>query len=259
MRQNIKRKEDVFYYIKSTWYKGDKPTYYDENDFPGTKILKDNYPQIKEEILEHFQKNRNEFSTNFTPYCLGLDSWISVHFYSYFLKYTKNCAKFPVIDRVVNQIPGMCGAMISVIKPHTIIPTHIGDTDGFVRHHLSVQIPGKLPEVGFRVKTQDQEWVEGEVFSFCVTHRHKAWNLTDKYRIVLLVDPIHPDLMHKKYTIAGNTIATMPMKYFATKFPVLKKMPLWMTKIIHNCFGLFFRFILFLERHFGFHLKGFSK
>ena len=235
-----KSAEKVFYYVSDKWYKGEQPTFYDEDKLPATAILKLNFEEIKKEIETYYAKNSAELKPNFTPYSYNEQGWKTVNLYSYFLKYPENCKKFPKLDRIANQIPGMCLAQIAVLEPGTTIKSHIGDTDAIIRSHLGIKIPGTLPDCGLRIRSEDRAWKEGEVFSFCIVHRHKAWNLTDDYRIILMIDVIRDEHFEKRYWIAGKTLAVIAMKFFATKFPFLKKMPVPLTHCIHFFTGIFF-------------------
>jgi len=148
-------------------------------------------------------------------------------------------------------------AMISVMEPGTEIPPHIGDTDGIIRHHLGVSVPIEDPkQVGIKIKSETRGWREGEVLSFCNVHRHCAWNRSSQYRIVLIVDTIREEFIDRKYEIAGNTLAVIAMKQFATKAKFLKKMPFWLMKTFQIIFSYLFRIILYVERKFGMHLMG---
>ena len=173
--------------------------------FPGTRILKNNYPAIKKEILEYYKHHSQEIKPNFTPYGYEEKGWKTVNLYSYFLKYPSVCAKFPVINEVVNSIPGMCLTQIAILDPQTRIKAHLGDTNAIVRSHLGIVIPGSLPQLGLRIRSEERCWEEGEVFSFCIVNRHCAWNLTDHYRIILMVDVIKPEFYEQRYKIAGRT------------------------------------------------------
>lgn len=243
--------EPVYYYITKEWYKGNQPCFYNEEDFPGTKILKDNYATIRQEILDFYQEKGDSIKVNFTPYGYKEEGWRTINLYSYFLRYSEHCKAFPKTDEIVRQIPGMCLAQVAVLKPHTRIKPHLGDTNAIARSHLGIRIPGKFPDLGLQIRNEGRGWQEGEVFTFCIVHRHLAWNYTNDYRIILMVDVIKDEYLHQKYKIAGNTLAVIAMKYLATKFPVLKKMPEPLTRAIHPAIGYLFRFRLFLQRTFG--------
>jgi aspartyl/asparaginyl beta-hydroxylase (cupin superfamily) len=240
--------EPVFYYIVPEWYKGSEPGFYDVETLPGTKILRENYAAIRREAEAYYAAHGDEMKANFTPYAYREAGWQTVTLYSYFLRYEENCAKFPVIHSVVRQIPGMCLAQLAVLKPHTRIKAHFGDTNVIVRSHLGLVVPGTLPDIGIQVGRERQCWKEGDVLALQIARRHYAWNCTDHHRIVLVVDTFRPEYMERRYEIAGNVLATIAMKYFATRFPPLKKLPRPLVKAMHRPIGLLFRLRLWAQR-----------
>ncbi len=243
--------EPVFYYITWDWYNGSEPPWYDVEKLPGTKLLRENYAAIKAEVLAFDAEHGSEIRANFTPYAYQEKGWRTINLYSYFLRYEDNCAKFPVVDSVVRQIPGMCLAQIAVLEPHTRIKAHFGDTNVLVRSHLGLVVPGDLPEIGFRVGREEKCWKEGDVIALQIARRHYAWNHTDQRRIVLVVDTFRPEYMDQRFAIAGNVLATIAMKFVATKVPMLKKLPKPLVRAMHKPIGLLFRFRLWVQRSFG--------
>ena len=243
--------EPVFYYVTPEWYKGHEPRWYDVEKLPGTKLLRENYAAIKAEVEAFYAARGAEIRANFTPYAYAEKGWRTVNLYSYFLRYDDNCAKFPVIDSVVRQIPGMCLAQVAVLEPHTRIKAHFGDTNVLVRSHLGLVVPGDLPEIGFRVGREEKCWKEGDVIALQIAHRHYAWNFTDHHRIVLVVDTFRPEYMDRRFAIAGNVLAAIALKFAATKVPILKKVPGPLVRACHWPLGRLFQFRLWLQRRFG--------
>lgn len=240
--------KSVFCYVTRGWYKGTSPVFFDPAQLPGTKLLEENWPVIKEEIEAYYAAHSDRFEPNFTPYAYKEKGWRTINLYSYFLKYSRNCEKLPRTDEIVSRIPGMSMCQVAVIDPHTRIKAHFGDTDAIIRSHLGIRVPGKLPELGLRVRRQRVTWEEGKVFAFCIAHRHYAWNDTDEPRIALVVDTFKDEYMSRRYAIAGNTLAAIVTKAIATRFPITKKTPAFLVHALHRPLGLFFRLALFLQR-----------
>ena len=95
-------------------------------------------------------------------------------------------------------------------------------------------MPGGLPDIGFRVKSDEKCWEEGKVLSICIANRHYVWNYTDKKRIILIIDTIHPDYKWKKYYIGAGLIASSIMKIIVTKNPKTRKIPHWFVRAFHK-------------------------
>lgn len=249
--REITKPEPIYYYITKAWYKGPQPNFYNPDDFPAAQIMRDNYEAIKDEVMRYYAEQGHTMESNFTPYNYKEKGWKTITLYSYFFKYPAQCKKLPTLDRIANTIPGMCLAQISVLEPGTRLKAHFGDTNAIVRNHLGIRIPGTLPDLGLRIRNEQRAWKEGDVMSFSIVNRHYAWNSTDQYRIILMIDFMLPEYMHKRYLVAGNTMAAIAMKYVATKCPYLKKMPDWLTLPIHRVLGLGAWAIIRLQRLFG--------
>ena len=243
--------EPVFYYVTGEWYKGSQPSFYDVETLPGTQILRENYAAIRQEVEAFYATRGAEIGANFTPYAYAEKGWRTVNLYSYFLRYDENCAKFPAIDSVVRQIPGMCLAQVAVLEPHTRIKAHFGDTNVLIRSHLGLVVPGELPDIGIQVGRERQCWKEGDVLAIQIARRHYAWNQTPHHRIVLVVDTFRPEFMARRFAISGNVLAAIATKWAATKLPALKKMPAPLVRAIHWPLGRLFQLRLWLQHRFG--------
>jgi hypothetical protein len=115
---------------------------------------------------------------------------------------------------------------------------------------MGISIPGEFPDLGVRVGQQEICWEEGEVFSFCIVHRHYAWNYTKSYRVALIVDVIHPDFEDKIAEVCAESLALISMKFVATKMPFLKGLPRPLIRFMQKCISIPFRFKLFISEAF---------
>jgi aspartyl/asparaginyl beta-hydroxylase (cupin superfamily) len=97
------------------------------------------------------------------------------------------------------------------------------------------------------VGRERQCWKEGDVLAIQIARRHYAWNYTDKPRLVLVVDVVRPEFMERRYEVASKALAAIGMKFFATKWPVLKKLPAPLTRLIHAAGALVFRARIWLQ------------
>jgi len=111
--------------------------------------------------------------------------------------------------------------------------------------------------LGFRVKSEERCWEEGKVLAVCEANRHYVWNYTDRKRIILLVDTIHPDYVNKKYYICSGSLAVLVMKLISTKFPVTKKSPAWLVWIIHKILIFPIMIIILLQNKCNINLASF--
>ena len=243
--------EPVFYYVTGEWYKGNLPVFYDPAELPGARILEENFATIRDEVMAYFHAHGGEMKANFTPYAYRERGWKTVNLFSYFFEYGDNCRKFPKTTEIVRRIPNVSMAQVAVIDPHTRVKAHFGDTNVVIRMHLGLSVPGGLPELGLRARRQRVTWQEGKVWAFNIAHRHYAWNATDRPRVALVVDVFRDEYVARRYAIAGNCLAAIAMKAFATRYPVTKRLPRWSLPWIHRPLGLVFRAALFAQRRLG--------
>lgn len=243
--------EPIYFNLYGNWYKGTLPPFMPLEGDIIAKILEDNYLVIKDEILSFYAKDSGLFDPMYVPHNYHNPDWKVFNFYGFTIKNRENIEKFPQLNSVLQQIPNMVGAQISVLKPHTRIKAHISGSNALIRYHLGILIPGKHPHLGIRVKTVEKAWEEGKVLAFTESHRHYAWNYTDLHRIVLLVDVIRPNYAKRKNYICAASLAIITMKMFATKFPSTKKIPIPITKAIFNTLTIPLYFLFFLQNSLG--------
>jgi aspartate beta-hydroxylase len=90
------------------------------------------------------------------------------------------------------DLPGCAPtAMFSILEPRTRIPPHTGVNNSRLVVHLPLVVP---PSCGFRVGAETREWTPGQAFVFDDTIEHEAWNDSDEWRAVLIVDIWNPFL-----------------------------------------------------------------
>ena len=88
-----------------------------------------------------------------------------------------------------NKENGIINVFFSKHEPGTKLKLHINNDPYMYRAHIGLVIPKAEKEMlGFKVKDEIVQWREGECFTFAPTNPHTAWNLTDSYRIILIID-----------------------------------------------------------------------
>ena len=68
------------------------------------------------------------------------------------------------------------------------IKAHRGITNGLIRGHLGLIVPGEPGACRMRVGEEMRYWEEGRLLVFNDTVLHEVWNDTDETRVVLLFD-----------------------------------------------------------------------
>lgn len=170
-----------------------------EKNFPGHKILKDNWKTIQEELVEVL-KNENNIPKfhevdKIQRFISDKDNsaWRVFMFKAYDNWQEGNCEKAPKTAALLKQVPGITTAMFSIIGPRKHIPPHNGFYKGVWRYHLGLIIP-KEGECYIINGGKRYDWKEGEEVLFDDTYQHAVWNKTNETRVVLFCDVFRNDL-----------------------------------------------------------------
>lgn len=228
---------EPFYFITGEWFKGNLPAFFENSEYPMTALLENNAEMIIAEIEEFYRRDSGQLSTNFVPYNVDVTGWNTMSLFSYGIVNQKFLKFLPKTWNLLKDYPGLSLVMVSVLNPGVRLKAHFGDTDAIVRNHLGVVIPAEPPVAGIRIRNQTRGWQRGKVLSFCVLNRHYAWNFSPKPRIVLIIDFIRPEFLDRQREIEGKVLAAEGMKLMATKFPVLKRIPNWLTWLMLSVLG----------------------
>jgi aspartyl/asparaginyl beta-hydroxylase (cupin superfamily) len=204
--------------------------FYPNEDFTWTKLLEENFDQIKEEALAFVASN------DFPPYfnksmTTRKNSWKTkgLLFWGYFFR--KNYSHFQETWKVVKQIPGLSAFSVSILEGGSKIKPHVGDTNAIIRVHLPVEVPAGLPQCSFTVKGETKAWKEGVPILFNDAQLHEAQNLSDKRRIIVLLDVIRPEFFAQRYGIYARVINGLVWQGVTQSWPGVRKLPLVLKKL----------------------------
>lgn len=118
--------------------------------------------------------------------------WRTAPLLTYGLRSEAVIAECPETWRLLQGVPGLAGAMFSVLEPGRFLPPHRGPYNGLLRLHLGLIVPDEPEKVGIRVVDKIKPWEEGRALIFDDTMEHEAWNDADQTRVVLLLDFARP-------------------------------------------------------------------
>lgn len=164
---------------------GDQP-FFDPAQFAWTGVLEENWQVIRAE-LPNFQ--------DISPAQAALttdDQWKTYFFLAYGNEVTSNCRRCPRTTRVLGRIPGLTTAFFSVLGPGKHLPEHRGPYNGVLRCHLALVLPGPAAACGILVGGETARWREGKCLVFDGSYPHRAWNDSDRDRVVLFMDIARP-------------------------------------------------------------------
>lgn len=211
-------------------YEGDAPTIYPKNYFGWEKIFEEKHSLILGE-LEEYLKKQNPVSYFNHEMVTKPKAWKAIPLMSWDVKFYKHLHHFPKTYELMKQIPGLVSISFNVLEPESDIVEHFGDTNGMVRCHYGLKVPGKAPEIAFRVREDVQSWEEGGLLIFCDAYRHTAFNHTKEQRIIMLFDVILPEFMSKKKKICGTVLTSIFFQIVSVRFR-LKKTTIRTIKIL---------------------------
>lgn len=92
---------------------------------------------------------------------------------------------FPKTCSLLKEYGEVLTISIARFPSNKIIPPHRGNKD-IIRIHYGLDVP--RGDIGFYVKGEKKEWINGKCFAFNDFFEHGGWNNTEKDRIILIVD-----------------------------------------------------------------------
>lgn len=220
-----------FSFFDRSDYKGKEPAFFDAEKIDWHPIIEKN----KEVILQEFQSViTNSYSPYFNQSAVNQENvWKTISFRFWTVNYYRNQKQFPEITKTLNMVPGLMTASINKLDAGGRIALHNGDSNGFYRCHFGLEIPGEIPEVGFKVLNESKSWKKGELLIFCDANMHEAWNKSDKDRYILVFDVIRPEFRNQKRKLVHVVTASIFLQGLAEKMPLLYKLPLIIQGGIH--------------------------
>ena len=222
-------KNKIWYSYTLKPYLLDEVKFYDAKDFEWIKLLESNYSLIKAEVLTHIANN--DLKPYFNKSLLSKkNGWKTdgLMFWGYFLK--NNYKSLKKSWEILKEIPGLVSISISVLEPNTSIKPHNGDTNAIIRVHFPLVVPELLPNCSFTVANETRPWKEGEALLFNDAQVHSAQNLSDKRRVVLLLDVIRPEFNDFKYEVCAKVLNGLSWQWQTQRYSKIRKFPLFLKK-----------------------------
>ncbi|MCB9194612.1 MAG: aspartyl/asparaginyl beta-hydroxylase domain-containing protein [Flavobacteriales bacterium] len=226
--------EELFYsFVTRDGYKGDAPAYFETSNFEWSKNLESQWLTIKSE-LDGFLSRGKELWPYFDQQIVSRkNSWKTIPLMAWGVHFRKNEKEAPITSKLLSEIPGLVSASFNMLEGDSEIVPHYGDTDGIMRCHLGLIVPGQLPEIGFKVQQESRSWHEGKLLLFCDAHQHTAWNRTTEKRYILLFDVIRPEYLQKQKQICSKVLASLFLQSISGKLPILRKLPMTAQMILY--------------------------
>lgn len=245
--------EEALFFLKEESYEGTHPYFYNSTDYPAIIELENNWKIVRDEILGSITTAEIDAIKNINPpYLSDPNAWKNIYFYNFGWKKHKNCHRFPKTHALLKKNPNCVFGGITVLRPHSRVLPHNGETNTTIRCHLGLKIPAPLPTCGVQVGDEQQSWQEGKVMMFSDAHRHNTWNESEEDRYVLVFDIVREEYASQKHWICAKALGALSLKYFYNDKPYLKKIPMPILQGIHFLFSFIWYLYLPLQNKFSF-------
>lgn len=231
-----------FSFSENAIYNGVEKPFFDISQKPWKILLEDNYKEILSELkVIILSQNKNIVPYYNKTLASTPTSWTIFPLIMWGRKNTDNCEKAKYTANFINQIEGVTSCGFSILKPHTKIKPHFGDTNVMYRCHLTLKSSGTIDEIGMRVGNKLITWETGKLFAFCDAHNHEVWNNTNEERWILIIDILREDFLKDKQQICKQINATLWWQLKFQKFYFIKHLPKWSRKLLMKATTVFMK------------------
>jgi len=192
--------------------------FYDREQFPWLAELEKATPEIRREALAVLERGADLNPYVSHPDGTPINQWAELNhsprWSTYFLwkdgiRHDAPCALCPATAAASEAVPVIDipnfgpTIMYSLLAPHTRIPPHSSVTNARLVIHLPLIVPEGCR---FRVGNETRPWREGEAWVFDDTIDHEAWNDSDQYRMILMIDIWNPYLSMAERELVGELL-----------------------------------------------------
>lgn len=186
----------VLYMCTPRWAR--KP-FLDTGDFAALRPIQENWSAIRKEALALgktgvFEQARTPGTV--ASYDVGFRTFFKYGWSRFYLRWyghTHNSALelCPNTTKLLSAIPGVRGAMFTVLPPGAQLTPHADPMACSLRYHLGLATPNSA-DCYIDVDGMKQHWMDGEAFIFDETYLHHVRNDTNSHRLILMCDVQRP-------------------------------------------------------------------
>lgn len=99
---------------------------------------------------------------------------------------------FKETKALLQDLPDMHSIGFTCLDADSHIEDHVGPNKGALRYQLPILVPGELGECRIRIVDEMVPWVEGKSLVFDLAVNHEAWNDSDGFRVLLMLEVTMP-------------------------------------------------------------------
>lgn len=244
----MKIKPRIWYSFSGRKPEGNQIGFYDTKAFSWVSDLEDNYQTVRNELLEYVAQEKEKIKPYFNSNLVTKKSiWRTSAFLFWKWNFRKNQEACPKTMELLQKIPNLISASVSILEPGSEIKPHRGDTNGIMRGHLPLKVPTDNTSLGFKVNEEVIVWEEGKLVLFNDAAYHSAWNLADTDRIVMIIDVVRPEFSSQSFRISSRILSSLIFQNLTLKFGVLKRIPQVMKNFLIKFNAIFINLLLRLQ------------
>jgi beta-hydroxylase len=196
----------------------------DTADFPGLRLLQDNWRVFRDEGLALMDQGRVRAATG--PNDVGFHTFFRRGWKRFYLKWYDDpppsaLELCPRSVALLAAVPEVKGAMFALLPPGGKLGRHRDPFAGCLRYHLGLSTPGH-DDCWIEVDGERRSWRDGEAMIFDETYVHEARNGRDTPRLILFCDVERP----LAFPLSAVNRAVMSGVMRATRAPNIEGEPI---------------------------------
>lgn len=176
-----------------------RPPILDNRNFPEFEPLRAHWQVLRDEALKlkemgFFEKSKDTGDAAY--YDIGFRTFSKYGWSKFYLSwygYVHHSARVlcPRTVEVLEKVPGINGAMFSLLPARSILSRHLDPIASSLRLHMGLATPNQ-DACFIEVDNQVYSWRDGQILIFDETYLHHVRNDTDESRLILMCDVRRP-------------------------------------------------------------------
>jgi len=164
--------------------------------YPDYQYAEQNYHIIRDEgwaLWDHLARRHQNYLDHYNVdlATASTDQWTTLPLRVFGRDYPDYQRLCPFTTNLLRRCPNIRSCLFSFMAPGKVINPHYGPYHGLLRCQIPLQIPDNGASF-LTVDGVDHYWREGQSLLFDETFLHSASNLTEHWRLVLLLDLPRP-------------------------------------------------------------------
>lgn len=176
----------------------DLPEQWPLEEFPWIPAIEAAHPEIKAEVERYLARRPMPHVAEVS----GLDphsdegqqaapvegAWRTVILWVAGKWIDETARQFPKTVEVTKDVKGVMSIGFTGLDPHSHLDHHVGPNRGALRYQLPVIVPGEYGDCRIRIGEDMVRWREGESVVFDLSVDHEAWNDSEAFRVLLMLE-----------------------------------------------------------------------